>query len=103
MNRMDYFRFHEYPKYKQHKYFSLIFGALVYLLGIEVLKVSFLMSLPLFYLGYIALLTFNLLRTKVCRYRGYFLFPKKIIKFFRDLEVEVNLDDFDSIATMNDR
>lgn len=100
MNRFDYFQFNEYPEYKKHKFFALIAAIFLFYFGLKILKTTFLGSLPVFYLGYIALLSFHLLRTKVCRYKGYFIYPKKVIKFFRDREVEVDLNDFDSVATM---
>ncbi|WP_448549086.1 hypothetical protein [Thalassotalea fusca] len=101
MNRLDYFKFHEYPEYKKHMSFALIIGIFLYFLGITVLAHSFMASIPFFYLGYVAILTFNLLRTKTCLYRGYILYPKRIINFFRARAVEVDLNDFDSIATMS--
>jgi hypothetical protein len=100
LNRLDYFQFNEYPEYKKHKFISLGAGVLLVYLGLKILKTSLLGSLPFLYLGYIALLSFNLLRTKICRYRGYFIYPSKFINFFRSRMVEVDLNDFDSIATM---
>jgi len=101
MNRLDYFQFNEYPEYKKHKYIALFASVFFLYLGLKILKANFLISLPLFYLSYIALLSFNLLRTKVCRYKGYFIYPKRFVKFYRDREVEVDLNDFDSVATMS--
>jgi len=101
MNRLDYFQFHEYPEYKKHKYLALFAGVFLYYLGMKVIPLSFFGSLPLFYFTYVTLLSFNLFRTKTCRYRGYFLYPKKVINFFKDREIEVDLNDFDSIATMS--
>jgi len=101
MNRLDYFQFNEYPEYTKHKYIALFFGAFLIYLGLKTISTTFLGSLPLFYLGYIALLSFHLLRTKICRYNGYFIYPNKFIKFFRAREIEVDLNDFDSVATMH--
>jgi hypothetical protein len=101
MNRLDYFKFNEYPEYKVHKYMALVACMLLIYLGFKILKISFLGSLPFFYLAYISLLSFNLLRTKICRYKGYFIYPKRFINFFRAREVEVDLNDFDSVATMS--
>jgi len=101
MNRLDYFQFHEYPAYKRHKFFSLFVGILLYFIGIQVVNVSLLGFMPCIYLCYVALFTFYLLRTKRCRYKGYFLYPARIVKFFRSIEIEVDLQDFDSVATMS--
>jgi len=103
MNRIDYFQFYEYPKYKLHKMLSLVLGIIIFIISIKVMKANFLLSLPLYYASYVALLTFNLLRTRTCRYRGYFLYPNKIINFFKEIEVEVDLNDYDSVATLNDK
>jgi hypothetical protein len=43
--------------------------------------------------------TFVILIEKKCRYRGYLLFPKKLIDFFREYRKEVDVTDFDSLAT----
>ena len=101
LNRMDYFQFHQYPSYKKHKTLSLILTLLLYYAGLYLIKSSFWASLPVFYLAYVAMFTFNILRTRVCRYNGYFLYPSKLIRFFKSIEIEVDVNDFDSIATMN--
>ena len=101
MNRLDYFQFHEYPKYKKHKLVSMLFGVFSIYLSLKILKVSFLVFIPFIYTSYLLLLSFNLLRTKVCRYKGYFLYPKRMIAFFRSMEVQSDINDFDSIATMS--
>jgi len=101
MNRLDYFQFHEYPKYKKHKFVALPLSILFYYFGLKSIDIQFLLSIPFFYLCYVAFLSFILLRSKRCRYKGYFLYPAKIIKFFRSIEIEVDLNDFDSVATMS--
>ncbi|NQZ23606.1 MAG: hypothetical protein HRT53_16325 [Colwellia sp.] len=101
MNRLDFFQFHQYPKYKKHKFISFCLIIVFIYLSFYIIKFSILGSLPFIYLTYAALMTFNLLHSKTCRYKGYFLYPKKIINFLRDREIEVDLDDFDSIATMS--
>lgn len=103
MNRLDYFQYHRYPGYKLHKYGGLLLGVLFYLLSLNILTVTFIGFCVCCYICYVSSLTFNILRTQRCRYRGYFLYPKKIILFFREREVSVNLQDFDSIATMNNK
>lgn len=103
LNRLDYFQFHEYPEYKAHKLIALTIGVFLYFSGIKVFNYSFVISLLFFYVGYVALLSYNLLRTKRCLYRGYFLYPRKIVNFLRAREIEVDLNDFDSIATMSEK
>ena len=101
MNRLDYFRFHEYPGYKKHKYLAFFVTIFCIYLIMNIIPISFLLSLPFIYCAYISLILLNLLHTKVCRYSGYILFPKKFITFFLAREIELDLNDFDSIATMS--
>jgi len=101
LNRIDYFQFHGYPKATQHKILSLIVGIAAFILSFKMLSTSLIISAILFYITYISLLTFSLLRSKVCRYKGYLFYPKRFVKFFKTIEVMVDLNDFDSIATLN--
>ncbi len=101
MNRIDYFQFHGYPKITQHKILSFVVGIIAFMLSFKLLSTSVIISAILFYITYLALLTFSLLKSKICRYKGYFLYPKRIVKFFRTIEVMVDINDFDSIATLN--
>ncbi|PKI17997.1 hypothetical protein [Colwellia sp. 12G3] len=101
LNRIDYFQFHGYPKITQHKVLSFVVGIVAFILSLKLLSSSLIISALLIYLAYVSLLTFSLLRSKICRYKGYFLYPKRIIKYFSALAVTVDLNDFDSIATLN--
>jgi len=101
MNRLDYFKFHEYPGYKKHKVIAILVWLISIYLISRILPISFLASLPFVYCCYASLVSFNILHNKVCRYRGYFLYPKKFLKFFMSRKVEIDLNDFDSIATMS--
>jgi len=101
LNRIDYFQFHGYPKATQHKILSLLVGTIAFILSFKMLSTSLIISAILFYFSYISLLTFSLLRNRICRYKGYLFYPKSFIKFFRTIEVEVDINDFDSIATLN--
>ena len=103
MNRLDFFEFHEYPKYKKHKLVSLVIFIVSIFTIIEILPNSFLLALPVIYICYISLRTFDVLRAKACKYRGYFLYPKRFVAFFEARKVEINLKDFDSVATLNDK
>jgi len=101
LNRIDYFQFHGYPKATQHKVLSLVIGIIASTLSFKMLSISLIMSAILFYITYVSLLTFSLLRSKICRYKGYIFYPKRFVKFFRAIEVMVDINDFDSIATLN--
>ena len=101
LNRIDYFQFHGYPKATQHKVLSLLVGTIAFILSFNMLSTSLIISAISLYISYISLLTFSLLRSKVCRYKGYLFYPKRFVNFFRTIEVMVDLNDFDSIATLN--
>lgn len=101
INRIDYFQFHGYPQANKHKLLSLVVGISSFLLSLKLLSFSLILSALLLYITYLALLTFILLKEKICRYKGYFLYPKRLIRYFRALEISVDLDNFDSIATLN--
>ncbi len=101
LNRIDYFQFHGYPKARQHKVLSLVIGIISFILSFKMLSISLIMSAILFYITYVSLLTFSLLRSKICRYKGYIFYPKRFVKFFRAIEIMVDISDFDSIATLN--
>ena len=49
---------------------------------------------------YVTSLSLFLSFRKKCRYRGYFLYPNRIIHIFKEYEKEVDLLDFDGLATM---
>ncbi|KGJ87424.1 hypothetical protein [Colwellia psychrerythraea] len=101
INRVDYFQFHAYPKANKHKLMSLAVGVSSFFLALKLLSFSLILSTLLLYISYLALLTFILLKNKICRYKGYFLYPRRIITYFRGVEVSVDLNDFDTIATLN--
>jgi hypothetical protein len=107
VNRLDYFEFHQYPKYKLHKFMAfagMLFS--IYLL-LQIAKVSGFIWLPYFlfslYLAQISTVSFIILQRKMCRYRGYLLYPKKWLKFFLSIQKEVDLNDYDSCATLEKR
>lgn len=100
MNRLDYFQFYTYPKYNKHKYLALTGGVLFLYIALKVLSNTILGAIPFLYVSYVALLSFYILRLKTCRYRGYLFYPKRFINFYKDREVGVDLNDFDSVATM---
>jgi len=101
INRLDYFRFYSYPKSKLHQVASLFVCILCYFLTMKLLSEHFILAIFSIYICYISLLTFILLKRRVCRYKGYLLYPKWMIKFFKAREIETDLEDFDSIATMD--
>lgn len=100
INRLDYFQFYGYPRYKLHRFVSLLVGVFCYFLTMKLLSNHFILAIFSIYLCYISLLTFILLKRRICRYKGYLLYPKRMVKFFKTREIDVELEDFDSIATL---
>jgi len=105
INRLDYFEFHQYPLFRNHKILSIIgFLVSVYLLNFSdnfssVFWVGYVFICC--YLAYVSLTSFIILQRQICPYRGYFLYPKTWLAFFCSIKKEVDAEDFDSIATMN--
>jgi hypothetical protein len=100
MNRFDYFEFHQYPQYNKHLYLSGFSCLFFFYLANQTIYVSFLLFLFCSYFSVISLCICYVLKKQICRYEGYFLFPKFIVRFLRAREKDVDLLDFDSIATM---
>ncbi|MEQ3513141.1 hypothetical protein ABMY35_07350 [Pseudoalteromonas sp. BZB3] len=96
LNRLDYFEFYGFPSEWKIKAKCLV------CLGFSIWLIKL---LPAFFapiqvwVAYVSIRTFVILIEKKCRYRGYFLFPEKIINFFREYRKDVDVTDFDSLAT----
>lgn len=105
INRLDYFEFHQYPAFKRHKFFSIAaFLAVFYFLGFAN---QFSGILWLLYVGvcsyvvYLSIVSWMILSRQLCKHRGYMFYPKRWLKFFKQLEKQTDLEDFDSTATMS--
>ncbi|MEW6989525.1 hypothetical protein AADZ91_02450 [Colwelliaceae bacterium 6441] len=104
INRLDYFEFHQYPSYKKHKVFTII----GFFLGLYLLSYAHFFSsvfwlvyvVGCLYLSYISCATLIILQRQICRYRGYIFYPKHWLAFFTAIQKEVDIQDFDSIATL---
>lgn len=66
-------------------------------------------KLPLFILplllwcSYVAGRTLLILHRKVCHFHGYFLYPQRLITTFKRYEKQIDMNDFDSIATIDEQ
>ncbi|TLX45482.1 hypothetical protein C1E24_18635 [Pseudoalteromonas phenolica] len=97
LNRLDYFEFYGFPGLWKIKAKCLVYlGLSIWL--IKLLPIFF--APILVWVAYVSVRTFVILIEKKCCYRGYFLFPKKIIDFFREYRKNVDVTDFDSLATV---
>jgi len=101
LNRLDYFEFHQYPGYKKHLIGSFVLFIFSIVMIIELMLNYFFVSLAFCYLAYFSCLTLIILKRKICKFDGYILYPSKIVKFFKHREKQINLNDFDSSATIN--
>lgn len=97
VNRLDYFEFHRFEKFNRYRIFCVI----TIILSIFLIQFfSFFFIILLFYTIYIAVQTLSIFHSQTCRYKGYFLYPKRFVTHLKSYEKEVDLFDFDSIATM---
>jgi len=97
VNRLDYFEFHQFPKFNQYR----IYCVMTILLSLSLFQLfNVFFSCFLFYFIYIAVQTLSIFHSQTCRHKGYFLYPKRFIKGLKLYEKEVDILDFDSIATM---
>jgi len=107
VNRLDYFEIHQYPSYKRDRALAFIVFCLTIYLFIQTPSISGLLTVPYLlaclYLFNISLVSFMILTRQVCRYRGYFFYPKKWLRFFKSIRKEIDLEDFDSCATLESR
>lgn len=96
LNRLDYFELYGFPGELKIKTKCLLcLGFSIWLIKLLPIFLA-----PIFlWVAYVSVRTLVILIEKKCRYRGYFLFPRKIIDFFREYRKEVDVTDFDSLAT----
>lgn len=96
LNRLDYFEFYGFPGEWKIKAKCLVCLGL----SIWLIKLLPILLAPIFlWAAYVSVRTLVILIEKKCRYRGYFLFSKKIIDFLREYRKDVDVTDFDSLAT----
>jgi len=100
INRLNYFEFHRYPGYKKHLIGSFALFIFSIVMIIELMLNYFFVSLAFCYLAYFSCLTLIILKRQICRIGGYILYPNKVIRFFKHREKNVDMNDFDSIATL---
>ncbi|MCJ8319423.1 MAG: hypothetical protein MJK12_07305 [Colwellia sp.] len=97
VNRLDYFEFHRFEKFNRYRIYCVI-AILLSLSLFHFFNLFF--SCILFYAIYIAVQTLSIFHSQTCRFKGYFLYPKRFITRLKCYKKEVDILDFDSIATM---
>ncbi len=97
LNRLDYFEFYSFEGELSLKV-KCGFFIIILFLGVKYVNAFFV--LPILWILYVLVLTLFLIFKKRCRYKGYFFFPSRIVKKFRDYEKKIDLLDFDCLATM---
>lgn len=99
LNRIDYFEFYSFEGELSLKIkCGLLILILILFLGAKYVNAFFV--LPILWALYVLFLTLFLTFKKRCKYKGYFLFPNRIVKKFKDYEKKTDLLDFDCLATM---
>ncbi len=101
LNRFDYFEFYGFEGEVKLKLLCLVACISSYFLLLS--AVPFYLYIPLGWIIYISALTLYVLHKKVCKFDGYFLYPKSLVKKFKRYEKQIDMEDYDSVATLNDR
>ena len=97
LNRLDYFQFHHFTGMARYKLLAL--ASIV--CGIYLIKHLPILLAPLpLYSIYIGLLSLVILQKRICKWKGYFLYPKRFIENLKLYRIETEVNDFDSLATM---
>ncbi|MBO9492309.1 hypothetical protein J7384_18250 [Endozoicomonas sp. G2_1] len=97
LNRLDYFEFYSFEGENKLKAKCLVCIIGAFLL----IKISpILISLFLAWTIYVSVLTLYILQRKICKYSGYFAFPNRIVEELKSYKKEIDITDFDSLATM---
>ena len=97
LNKLDHFEFYSFAGEARFNFacvLCLIFS--IWLLP----KVPFYIVFLLLWVVYVACLTLLILYRKHCKYHGYFLYPERLVTFFRRFEKETDLLNFDNMATL---
>ena len=90
LNHLKYFEFHDYPGCSLHKVWAVLIVLLVIFNISALFKMSLFIGLASLYLLYISVLTHFLLQKRICRYKGYFIYPKFFIRFFKKRKKDVD-------------
>lgn len=91
LNKRKYFQFHSYPGEQLHKLWAVV-TMLVLLFKIDDLfHFSVFSGLFGLYVFYVALFSHFLLIKKICRYKGYFLYPNTFVNYFKKRKKDVHV------------
>lgn len=97
LNRFDYFEFYGFEtelKIKIVAWITLI-ASVFALFNLSILTFPFIL-----WCSYVAVRTLFILHKKICSFHGYLLYPTMLIDTFKRYEKQIDMGDFDSIATL---
>lgn len=106
-NRTEYFDFHRYPLLFRHKLYAvlaIVFSAYLLRCWFEFEMGAFwgsVIFLTALYLASVGVTCFTILQQRYARFSGYLLVPDKFLKFWRSLEIEHEIYDYDTVATFS--
>lgn len=89
-NHLKYFEFHQYPGERLHRFWSVAIALLLLFKLDDLFHISFFYGVLAIYVLYVAIFTRYLLAKKICRYKGYFLYPNFMIRFFKKRKKSIN-------------
>jgi len=98
LNRFEYFEFYGFQGETKLKLICLIVCISSY---ISLISAPIYLFPLLAWLVYVTCFTLYILHKKVCKIEGYFLFPQRLIKRFKRYEKQIDVEDFDSVATLS--
>jgi hypothetical protein len=98
LNRFEYFEFYGFQGETKLKIICVMVCVSSYL---ALFSAPLYLFVLLAWLVYVSSVTLYVLHKKICKINGYFCFPKYIINRFKRYEKQIDLSDFDSIATLS--
>lgn len=91
-NHRKYFEFHSYPGEGLHKLWVVCIMLLLLFLVDDLFAMGYFYGFSAVYIFYISIVTHFLLIKKICRHKGYFLYPNSLVQFFKKRKKSVDLD-----------
>lgn len=82
-NQLKYFEFHAYPGIGLHQMWTVVIILLLLFRLDDLFMLSPLSGIGGMYVLYLAAMTLYLLIKRICRYKGYFMYPAFMIRFFK--------------------
>lgn len=100
LNRFEYFEFYGFEGELKFKIICLIACISSYLAMLNAVPIY--LYIPLGWIVYISAITLYVLYKKTCKIHGYFLYPDRLVRKFKRYEKQIDMEDFDSVASTSE-